>query len=237
MKCVGYVRISQPDETIENQKLKIEEFAKGKGFVLAGIFADVDVSGSVPPRERPQYRALLEFCRVNNIKTIVFYDLSRLARSVEEGLNELKRLLEEGFNVYFAGMDFLNYDVDPMMKKKMIMDFLWFAEMYVEDIRRRTAVGMERLRREGKVYHRPTVLHYLALYFSNKNSFAELTREDIEKAKEHLRREFGYLVELKVPWYRLHKLFLERYAELYRRLPKAPRSYQAIVKVLKESIT
>ena len=149
-------------------------------------------------------------------RQIIFYDLSRLARSVEEGLGELKRLLEEGFNVYFAGMDFLNYDIDPVLKKKVIMDFLWFAEVYVEDIKKRTAVAMERLRREGRVYHRPTVLHYLALYFSNKNSFAELTREDIEKAKEHLRRELRHLVELKVPWYKIHKLFLERYVEMYR---------------------
>jgi len=237
MKCVGYIRISQPDETIENQRIKIEEFAKGKGFELVGVFADIDVSGTVPPRERLQYKSMLEFCKINNVKTIVFYDLSRLARSVEEGLSELKRLLEEGFNVYFSGMDFLNYDIDPMLKKKIIMDFLWFAEMYVEDIKRRTAVAMERLRREGKVYHRPTILHYLALYYSNKNSFAELTREDIERAKEHLRREFRHLVELKVPWYKVHKLFLERYVEMYRRYPQAPRSYHAVVGALKKVVS
>lgn len=35
---------------------------------LAGFFADVNVSDTVPPRERPQYRAMLEFCQLNNIK-------------------------------------------------------------------------------------------------------------------------------------------------------------------------
>jgi Site-specific recombinases, DNA invertase Pin homologs len=232
---VGYVRVSQSDESIENQKVKIEEFAKSRGFELLGVFADVDVSGTIPPRQRPQYQAMLEFCRVNSVKTIIFYDLSRLARSVEEGLAELKRLLEEGYNVYFAGMDFLNYDVDPVLKKKIIMDFLWFAEMYVEDIKRRTSAAMERLRREGRVYHRPTVLHYLALYLSGKTSFRELTREDVERAVEHLRREFKHLVELRVPWYKIHKLFLERYAELYRRFPQAPRSYQSVVGALKRA--
>jgi len=230
------VRISREDENIENQKLKIEEFAKAKGFELVGIFADVDISGSVPPRERPQYRAMLEFCKINNIKTIIFYDLSRLSRSLEDGLNELRKLLDEGFNIYFAGMEFLNYIDDPMLKKKIVSDFLWFSEMYVEDVKRRTAVALERLRREGRLYHRPTVLHYLALYFSNKNSFAELTREDVNKAKERLRREFGHLIELKVPWYRLHKLFLERYADMYRRFPKTPRSYQAVVDMFKKAL-
>jgi len=233
VRCVAYVRVSQPDENIENQRVRIEEFCRVKGFELVGIFSDVDVSGTVPPRERPQYKAMLGFCNLNRIKTVVFYDLSRLARSVEEGLTELKRLLEEGFNVYFAGMDFLNYDVDPMLKKKIIMDFLWFAEMYVADIKKRTSVAMERLKREGKLYHRPTVLHYLALYLSGKSSFAEITKEDLERVGEHLRREFKHYVELRVPWYKIHKLFLERYAEMYRRFPQAPRSYQAVVGVLK----
>lgn len=56
-------------------------------------------------------------------QTIIFYDLSRLARSVEKGLLELKRLADEGYNFYFASMDFLNYDIDPMLKKRIIMDF------------------------------------------------------------------------------------------------------------------
>ena len=233
MRVVGYIRISQPDENIENQKMKIEEFAKGRGFELIGIFADVDVSGTVPPRERPQYNAMLSFCKVNSIKSIVFYDLSRLARSVEEGLTELKRLTEEGFNVFFAGMDFLNYDVDPMLKKKIIMDFLWFAELYVEDIKKRTAVAMERLKKEGKVFHRPSLIHYIALYLSDKKSFSELTKEDIDKAVEHIRLEFKHLKELKVPMYRMHRLFLERYTEMFRRYPKTPRGYQAFATLIK----
>jgi len=233
-KAVGYVRISQKDENIENQRLKILEFAKSKGFEVVGFFADIDVSGTTPPRERPQYRAMLEFCKLNGIDTIVFFDLSRLARNVEEGLMELKRLSEEGFNFYFAGMDFLNYDLDPMMKKKIIMDFLWFAELYVEDIKKRTAVAMERLRREGKLYHRPTIIHYLALYLSRKERFTDLTREDVERAKEHLRKTFKIYIELGVPWYRIHKLFLERFADLYRKFPQAPKSYQSVVKTIRE---
>lgn len=236
MKAVGYVRVSQKDENIENQKMKIAEFAKSKDLEIIGFFADVDVSGTVPPRKRPNYMSMLGFCKLNGVKTIIFYDLSRLARSVEEGLAELKRLTEEGFNFYFAGMDFLNYDLDPMMKKKIIMDFLWFAELYVEDIKKRTSVAMERLKKEGKLYHRPTIIHYLALYLSRKEKFSDLSKEDIEKAKKHLRDTFTVYVELKVPWYRIHKLFLERFADMYRRFPKAPKSYQAVTYALKNVI-
>lgn len=233
MRAVAYLRVSQSDENIENQRMKILEFARRKGIEVVGFFADIDVSGTTPPRERPQYRAMLGFCRLNNIKTIIFYDLSRLARSVEEGLEELKNLAEEGFNFYFAGMDFLNYDIDPMLKKKIIMDFLWFAELYVEDIKRRTRVAMERLKNEGKLFHRPTLLHYVALYLSGKERFSELTKDDIASAKQYLRKWLKPYLELRVPLYRIHAVFQQHFAEMYRRFPKAPRSYNSLRRLLR----
>jgi len=236
MKAVGYIRISQSDENPENQKIKIEEFASRKELELVGVFADIDVSGTIPPRERPQYRAMLEFCKLNNVKVIIFFDLSRLSRSLEDGLNELRKLLDEGFNIYFSGMEFLNYIDDPMLKKKIISDFLWFSEMYVEDIKKRTAVALERLKKEGKLYHRPSLIHYLALHLSGKSSFSEITKDDLRKVKERLRSEFKDLIELGVPLYRLHKLFLERYKELYRKYPSAPKSYQSVISMLKKVI-
>lgn len=234
VRAVAYLRISQKDENIENQRLKIMEFARARGLEIVGFFADIDVSGTVTPRKRPQYNAMLEFCRINGIKTIVFYDLSRLARDVIEGLNELKQLADDGYNIYFAGMDFLNYDLDPMMKKKIIMDFLWFAELYVSDIKKRTAVAMERLKKEGKLYHRPRLIHYIALWLSGKKEFKELTKEDIEKAKQHVRQWLKPYLELGVPLYRIHKLFLQQYRHIYHKYPQAPKSYQAVMRLVKQ---
>ena len=236
VRAVAYLRVSQADENIENQRMKILEFARSKGIDPTAVvfFQDIDVSGTIPPRQRPQYRAMLDFCRVNNIKTIIFYDLSRLARDVIEGLNELKRLADEGFNVYFAGMDFLNYDIDPMMKKKIIMDFLWFAELYVQDIKKRTSVAMERLKREGRIYHRPRLIHYIALWLSGKKEFKELTRDDVERAKQHVRKWLKQYIDLGVPLYRIHKMFLQQYRHIYHKYPQAPKSYQAVMRLVRE---
>jgi len=234
-KAVAYLRISQEDENIENQRMKILEFAKQKNLEIVFFFADIGVSGTLPPRQRPQYSMMLQFCRLNGIKTIVFYDLSRLARDVIGGLNELKQLAEEGFNVYFAAMDFLNYDIDPMLKKKIIMDFLWFAELYVEDIKRRTKVALERLEREGKVYHRPRLLHYIALYLSGKRSFSELSQEDIEKAKDYVRRLFGKLVRTGATIDGMYREFLAEFTEMYRNIKSAPRSKVAFRNLLRDA--
>ena len=233
-RAVGYLRISQEDETVENQRIAIMDFAKRKGFTIVAWFMDEAVSGTVPPRQREGYKAMLKFCRDNNVKTIIFYDLSRLARSVEEGLEELKRLADEGFNFYFAGMDFLNYDLDPMMKKKIIMDFLWFAELYVEDVKKRTKQAMERLKKEGKLYHRPTLLHYIALYLSRKEDFNDLTKEDIERAKHKMIKYIGERKVQGLGLRKIHEQFLRDFRELYEDYPNAPRGFKAFYSMVRQ---
>jgi len=175
---------------------------------------------------------MLKFCRDNSVKTIIFYDLSRLARSVEEGLEELKRLVDEGFNFYFAGMDFLNYDIDAMLKKKIIMDFLWFAEPYVEDIKKRTRTAMERLRREGKLIHRPQLLHYVALLLSGKDNFNELTKSDIDKAIEHLKNYISEKLMEGKGLREVHEVFKKDFALLYKKFAKAPRGFQSFYRMI-----
>jgi len=154
-KALAYARVSQEDENPENQINAIREWAQKNGVEILGFYIDVDVSGSVPPRERINYRAMIEVARTLGVKLLLFYDLSRLSRNLEEGLLELKRLTEEGFDFKFVMQEFLDYIQDPMLRKKVISDFLWFAELYREDIRRRTKAALERLKKEGKKLGRP----------------------------------------------------------------------------------
>ena len=101
---------------------------------------------------------MLEFAKMNNIKNIIFYDVSRLGRNLEETLYELKRLLEEGYNTWFVFPEFLNKVNDEMMKKFIISMLAWFAELYRYDIIQRTKAGLERARREGKRIGRPPAI-------------------------------------------------------------------------------
>ncbi|MEX0569481.1 MAG: recombinase family protein [Candidatus Njordarchaeota archaeon] len=194
-KVVAYIRISQEDENVENQKFFLSEWAEKKGFEIVAWFIDENVSGLKPPREREGYKSMLKFCRDNNIKVIIFRALDRLARSLEEGLLELKKLTEEGFNFYFASQEFLNVIEDPMMKKKVISDFLWFAELYIEDIKKKTKMALARLSNEGRLVHRPTIVHGLALYYAQKKDYKDLTREDIDRAFKRIARLIEELKE------------------------------------------
>ena len=155
MKAVAYIRVSQDDERPENQKIRIEEYASTKSIHIDKYFVDIGTSGASEVFSRPKFQQLLSYARKHRINTIVFYDLSRLSRNVEDGLLTLKKLTDEGFILLFAENDFLGSIYDPMLRKKVIMDFLWFAELYREDIRKRTIQGLRRARAEGKRIGRP----------------------------------------------------------------------------------
>jgi len=155
LRAVAYIRISQEGESPENQRLAINRWAEEKGFEIQGYFIDKFISGAIPPRERPQYISMLNFCKDNAIDIIIFYDVSRLGRNLEETLYELKRLIEEGYNVYFVYPDFLNKINDPMMRKFIVSMFAWFAELYRYDIIQRTKEGMLRAKLQGKRIGRP----------------------------------------------------------------------------------
>jgi len=108
------------------------------------------------------------------------------------------------------------------------------SEAYLQEVRMRVRSKMAKLKEEGKLYHRPTLIHYIALWLSKKEFFKDLTEKDIKRAKEYLANIVNPLVELGVPKYRIHKEVLRRLQELYRRFPQAPRSYDAVMRACKE---
>jgi len=160
-QCVAYIRVSKEEENVENQKLALLEFAKQNNLEIGAFFIDKDVSGVIPPREREGYKSMLKYCEDNGIKTILFYDISRLARNVEEGLKEVLKLEEEGYTIYTTDrlFELLNQIQYKSLRKLILTSFLAFAEFYREDIIRRTKEGLKRAKKEGKKLGRPLKLN------------------------------------------------------------------------------
>ncbi len=154
-RAVVYIRVSRDDENPENQVYAIRKWAEQHGIQIVGVFKDIDVSGGIKPRDRPKYRQMLDFMKDNNIDFILFYDLARLSRSLEDGLIELRNLTEEGIRYKFTAQEFIDYIQDPMLRKKVISDFLWFAELYRKDVSRRTKEALRRKKEQGEKLGRP----------------------------------------------------------------------------------
>ena len=80
-----YERLSRDDEqagesnSIQNQKMYLEEFARQKGLRNIRHFSDDGYSGT--NFNRPGFTALLEEIEVGHVETLVVKDLSRFGRN------------------------------------------------------------------------------------------------------------------------------------------------------------
>lgn len=183
---MGYARVSLESENIENQVLEIEEFAKGSGLEIVGVFRDIGVSGSRPALEREGFKRLLEFSSLLDIKTVVVYDLTRLGRDLFDLVDTYKYLLERGYTVLFVKHPELNVTPDSpvseALRKSLLAILGVVSELERAFIVERTRAGLERARREGKrLGRRPVeipeskVREYLRKGLSKKDVYRILT--------------------------------------------------------------
>ena len=125
---------------------------------------------------------------------------------------------------------------DPLMRELWLFIKSWFSSYERLQASLRTRYGMARLREEGKLYHRPSLVHYYASWLYNK-PLSEVTREELEKAKRQL------IAIVKKYWnnpaYKkrhIGKILAEReLREMYIRYPQAPKSYLAFFRLMQGS--
>ena len=79
-KAIGYVRRStdRQEESLDQQRAKLTEFAKAKGWQLVAVFADDAISGS--EMKRPGLDKLLRAITDPAVDVVLAWDRNRLAR-------------------------------------------------------------------------------------------------------------------------------------------------------------
>ena len=156
MRLLGYARVSQEDENIENQRFAIYEWGAKQGHKIEDVFMDVGISGAVPPLERPGFKKALE--RLEGADGLVVYALDRIARSLIE-LFEIVKLIEAKGKVVVSIREEWLQQLDPRMRGLIIAILGWAAEMERELIRERTREALRRLKAEGKRLGRPPTVN------------------------------------------------------------------------------
>ena len=103
MKIVVYVRVSTNDQTIENQRLRLTEYADSKGWQYE-IFSEVQSTRN----SRPVKAELLNRLRNHEYDGLLVYKLDRYARSFAELILEISELIKKGifFYSYSENLDF-----------------------------------------------------------------------------------------------------------------------------------
>lgn len=232
MDAVVYLRVSTDEQTPQSQYQVVERYAQEKGYRIVKVFEE-NVSGKTHPLERPKFKEMIEFARANNIQTILMYDLTRFYRSESptEALALLKELTKE-FWVDFAREPEIQ---DPLLKELWSFIKSWFASYERLQISLRTKAGMMRLKNEGRLYHRPTLLHYFAATLFNKD-LSEITQEDLEKAKVRFEAIVSkYWYDSRFKKHRIAEILREYediFRKMYSKFRDAPTSYHAFWKIM-----
>ena len=102
---LGYARVSSVEQaaddrsSLENQEKIIRGYAMAKGFTQfeTAIFSDPGVSASIPLRNRPAGKELLETAKSGD--TILASKLDRMFRSASDALNMVEIFKEKNINL------------------------------------------------------------------------------------------------------------------------------------------
>jgi len=106
VKAIGYVRRStdRQEESLDQQRAKLEAFAKQQGWQLTAVYSDDAISGS--DLDRPGLDQLMrEAASRDDVGVVLAWDRNRIARPKDavDGLLLERRLLSAGKRVVYAG--------------------------------------------------------------------------------------------------------------------------------------
>lgn len=149
MPNYAYLRVSSDSQDTANQKHGIYEYANKVGLANL-VFVEDSVSGVKKWHQR-RLGPLLE--GMGESDTIVFAEISRMARSTLQVLEILELCMEKGVNVHIAKQ---NMQLDGSMQARIIATVLGLAgEIEREFIRLRTKEALAARKKNGVILGRP----------------------------------------------------------------------------------
>jgi len=264
-RAVAYIRVSREDENPDNQRFVIEQFCKEKNLDCLFFPPEIGIARTEDPFQRPILRQIFDFMIANRINILIVESIDRFIAEPEYWDKVLEFFAKNGIKLISVKdkdlTDSFTKIIETLEEVKKVSDSAVFkvileheienlknfvrmyhrvkvaiAKEYVEDVRYKTKRAIEKLKNEGKVYHRPNLVHYLALYITGKKYPRELSQEEIE----HARNLFCNFVKsvagdpltgsIKLAW----REFLKQYKPLFDSQQTAPRSYLAFLKTYKK---
>lgn len=147
-KVIGYLRVSNGNQDLENQKFGILEMANSNHWKMDLI--EEKVSGKVSYKDRKLGEIINN---LNKGDIIIVSELSRLGRSMLEIMQLLCELAERGIKVFAVKG---NHKVDDSIQSKiMTMVLCMAAEIERDLISQRTKEALARKKKEGIKLGRP----------------------------------------------------------------------------------
>ncbi len=99
-KCLIYTRVSTKKQDEKSQVQDLTRYAKANGFQIVSLPFSEKVSGYDPDADRRALEEMKEYAVKNNIKHILVYEVSRIARSVTKINIEIDFFTKHGINIF-----------------------------------------------------------------------------------------------------------------------------------------
>ncbi len=147
MKIAIYCRVSKRDLNPENQKLRLVEHAKLKGWDYE-VFEEIESTR----KTRPIKENIIKALRKGEFDGVLIYKLDRWARSLQELIMNVTEITNRGKQFIVLTQPF---DTTSSAGMLMMQILGAFAEFEREMIRERTMAGLERAKAQGKKLGRP----------------------------------------------------------------------------------
>jgi len=117
------------------------------------------------------------------LRRMEFKSLYFMTSQGSKALQTLRKIMED-YDV------FIDFAREPEIEDPLFNEFWqfvksWFASYERLQISLRTKYGLLKAKEQGKLYHKPTILHYYASWLFDKE-LSEVTKEDLNKAKKQL---------------------------------------------------
>jgi DNA invertase Pin-like site-specific DNA recombinase len=157
----GYMRISTQKEkqTTDHQRITLEQYAKDNLFKVNEIVEE-RISGTIKAESRPQFSALKDKLRENDI--LIVTDIDRLGRNADDVIMEFKKLKARGIRVIALDTPYLNEweKVQDSSIYNIIADIFITLKAHMAQQEREKTVerinqGLEVAKAKGKVLGRP----------------------------------------------------------------------------------
>lgn len=140
----GYIRVSTAKQTVQNQKIAIQDYCKRNKLRKINWVAET-ISGTKKIEKRELGKLLN---KVTSEDVIVITEISRLGRSMLMIFEVLQTLIEKQVKVIAVKEGFTIED--NLQTKLLVFCFGLSAELERSLLSERTKLGLERAKKEGK---------------------------------------------------------------------------------------
>ena len=149
-----YIRVSTDGQTVDNQRLELEQAAERAGWEIVGIYDDNGVSGAKSREDRDAFNRLCMDATRRKFDVVMAWSVDRLGRSLQDLVGFLSELHGVGCDLYLHQQ---GIDTTTPAGKMLFQMCGVFAEFERAMIQERVKAGLNRAKAQGKTLGRPKV--------------------------------------------------------------------------------